>query len=45
MTVNIHEVAKRAGVSTRTVSRVVNQQGEISEETRARVQAVIDELG
>ena len=44
MTVNIHDVAKQAGVSIRTVSRVVNQQGEISEETRARVQAVIDEL-
>jgi LacI family transcriptional regulator len=45
MKVTIRDVAKRAGVSTRTVSRVVNQQGEISEETRARVQAVIEELG
>ncbi len=41
----IFDVAERAGVSTRTVSRVVNQKGEITEETRARVQAVIDELG
>jgi LacI family transcriptional regulator len=32
-------------VSTKTVSRVINHQGEISEETRKRVQAVIDELG
>jgi LacI family transcriptional regulator len=45
MKVTIHEVAKRAGVSTKTVSRVVNGQGEISEETRLRVQAVIDALG
>ncbi len=45
MPVTIHDVAKRAGVSTRTVSRVVNQQGEITAETRARVQAVIAELG
>ena len=45
MPVTIHDVAKRAGVSTRTVSRVVNQLGEISEETRAHVQKVIDELG
>lgn len=45
MAVTIHDVAKRAGVSTKTVSRVVNQQGELSEATRLRVQAVIDELG
>ncbi len=45
MKVTIHEVARRAGVSTKTVSRVINQQGEISEETRAHVQAVIDEMG
>ena len=45
MKVTIREVARRAGVSTKTVSRVINQQGEITEETRARVQAVIDELG
>jgi LacI family transcriptional regulator len=32
-------------VSTKTVSRVINHQGEIRLETRHRVQAVIDELG
>jgi DNA-binding LacI/PurR family transcriptional regulator len=45
MKVTIREVAKRAGVSIKTVSRVINQQGEIRAETRAHVQAVIDELG
>lgn len=38
-------MAKKAGVSTKTVSRVINHQGEIRTETRQRVQAVIDELG
>lgn len=42
--VTIRDVAKRAGVSVRTVSRVVNGRGEITEATRHRVQAAIDEL-
>ncbi len=41
----LKDVAKLAGVSTKTVSRVVNHQAEISQETRERVQAVIEELG
>ncbi len=43
--VTIRDVAERAGVSVRTVSRVVNHRGEITEATRHRVQAAIDELG
>jgi LacI family transcriptional regulator len=42
--VTIADVAKQAGVSTMTVSRVLNGRGEISEETRERVQSVIDRL-
>ncbi len=41
----ISEVAKRAGVSTMTVSRVINGTGYTSAETRARVESAIDELG
>jgi LacI family transcriptional regulator len=41
----LRDVAELAGVSTKTVSRVVNHQGEISEATRERVQATIDQLG
>jgi len=41
----IREVAKRAGVAPITVSRVVNDSGYVSEKTRARVEAIIEELG
>jgi LacI family transcriptional regulator len=43
--VTLQGVAALAGVSIKTVSRVVNNQGEITEATRQRVQAAIDELG
>jgi LacI family transcriptional regulator len=41
----IRDVAERAGVSTMTVSRVINKSGYISQETRERVDAAIAELG
>ena len=41
----LRDVADLAGVSTKTVSRVVNHQGEIREATRQRVQATIEQLG
>jgi LacI family transcriptional regulator len=40
----ISDVAREAGVSTMTVSRVLNGRGEISQETRERVQSIIDRL-
>lgn len=42
--VTLKDVARRAGVSVITVSRVVNASGYVHPETRARVQAAIDEL-
>ncbi len=41
----LRDVAALAGVSTKTVSRVVNNQGEIKETTRQRVQLAIEQLG
>lgn len=41
----IKDVAKKAGVGIATVSRVLNNQPRVKEETRLKVQAVIEELG
>lgn len=41
----IRDVARRAGVSTMTVSRVINSSGYTSQETRARVERAVAELG
>jgi len=43
--ITLRDVAKLANVSAKTVSRVVNNQGEISPATRQRVQAAIEQLG
>ena len=40
----IRQVASAAGVSTQTVSRVINERPDVSPETRQRVQTVIDRL-
>lgn len=44
-TLNIRQVAARAGVSTSTVSRVLNQSGYVKAEVRARIEQVIAETG
>lgn len=41
----IYEVSALAGVSLATVSRVMNNNARVSERTRAKVQAAMDELG
>ena len=41
----IRDVAQRAGVSTMTVSRVLNNSGYVSAEARTRVEAAVSELG
>ncbi len=41
----IKDIARKAGVSTATVSRVINGTGNVNEEMKARVQAVIADSG
>jgi LacI family transcriptional regulator len=43
--VTLYDVARLAGVSTATVSRVVHGQDRVADGTRARVREVIDQLG
>jgi LacI family transcriptional regulator len=43
--VTIHDVAAGAGVSYQTVSRVLNHRPDVADETRQRVNQIIQELG
>ena len=43
--VTLYDVARMAGVSTATVSRVVHGQDRVADRTRARVREIIDQLG
>jgi LacI family transcriptional regulator len=43
--ITIKDVAERAGVSTMTVSRVLNNRPDVASNTRKRVQEVIEDLG
>ncbi len=45
MSVTIHDVAKAAGVSTATVSNVLNKTGKVGNETRRLVLATVRKLG
>jgi LacI family transcriptional regulator len=45
LSATIRDVAERAGVSTKTVSRVINDEPFVRESTRQRVEQAIDELG
>lgn len=45
MIITIHEVAMEAGVSIATVSRVINNNYPVKEETRQRVELAVEKLG
>ncbi|CAD5991909.1 LacI family DNA-binding transcriptional regulator [Agreia sp. COWG] len=45
MSITLHDVARLAGVSIKTVSNVINDYPHIRPGTRTRVEAAIDELG
>ena len=42
---NIYDIAKLAGVSIATVSRVLNGNGPVSQATRKRVEEVLEQSG
>lgn len=42
---NIYDIARKAGVSTATVSRVINGSGSVSEKTRKKVSKIMSESG
>ena len=44
MTITIKDIARKAGVSQATVSRVLNNSGYVKEETRQTIEKVIEEL-
>jgi LacI family transcriptional regulator len=43
--ITITDVARLAGVSKRTVSRVINDSPKVGKQTRARIKKIIDDLG
>lgn len=43
--ITIYDIASRAGVSSATVSRVINGRPDVSGKTRAAILAIMDELG
>jgi len=43
--ITIQDVARQAGVSNQTVSRVINGKPDVAPETRDRIQQIIDRLG
>lgn len=45
MSVTIHDVANKAGVSIATVSRVINNNYPVKKETREKIEKAIEELG
>ncbi len=45
MAVNIYDIAQKAGVSTATVSRVLNNSSHVREDTRRKILEIIEESG
>ena len=43
--VSLKTIAEKCGVSTATVSKALNDQKDISEETKSRIRTVAEQLG
>lgn len=43
--ITIYDIAKKAGVSTKTVSKVINNKDGVGEETRKKVLEIVEQLG
>ena len=41
---NIYDIAKEAGVSISTVSRVMNHKGNVNPETRKKVEEILEKI-
>lgn len=45
MSITLRDIAEKAGVSLKTVSRVINKEPQVNSETRLKIEQIIEEIG